>query len=159
MLETTWAERLAASDGIDIRPVPEGRRSMTPGKAMLYPSARMINDAIREIPRGQTVTPKELRVTLADRYDVEYTCPVTTTMMLRIVAEAANEARHTGMSRNDITPIWRVLDQRASALTRLTFDPAWILDERASEAKSGEPGGNRLGLRRNRRRRQDIGSQ
>ncbi len=134
MLETPWAERLAASDGIDVRPVPEGRRGMTPGKAMLYPSARMVNEAICEIPEGQTVTPKELRANLADRYDAEYTCPVTTTMMLRIVAEAANEARDNGTPTGDVTPVWRVLDQRASALRKLTFDPAWMLAERAREA-------------------------
>ena len=134
MTDTTWAERLAASDGIDIRPVPEGRRGMTPGKAMLYPSARMVNDAIREIPAGKTVTPKELRATLAERHDAEYTCPVTTTMMLRIVAEAANEARDLGAPVSEVTPVWRVLDQRASALRKLTFDPAWIVAERDREA-------------------------
>jgi hypothetical protein len=133
MSETmTWAERLAASDGVDIRPVPEGRRGMTPGKSMLYPSARMVYDAIREVPEGQTTTPKELRLSLADRYDVEYTCPVTTTMMLRIVAEAANEARHNG-ALDEMAPVWRVLDGKASALRKLTFDPAWILEERARE--------------------------
>jgi hypothetical protein len=130
----TWAERLAASDGVDIRPVPEGRRGMTPGKAMLYPSARMVNDAIRKIPQGRTVTPTELRRLLADRHDVEYTCPVTTTMMLRIVAEAANEARDLGAPPGEVTPVWRVLDQRASALRKLSFDPGWILAERAREA-------------------------
>lgn len=136
MTETTWADRLAASDGVDIRPVPEGRRGMTPGKAMLYPSARMIDRAIRDIPEGQTVTPKELRATLADLHDAEYTCPVTTTMMLRIVAEAANESRDLGAPEGELTPVWRVLDQKASALRKLTFDPAWILAERAREPES-----------------------
>jgi hypothetical protein len=131
---TTWAERLAASDGIDIRPVPEGRRGMTPGKAMLYPSARMVQEAIRGIPEGQTITPKELRASLADRYGAGYTCPVTTTMMLRIVAEAANEARDNGAGRDEIAPVWRVLDAKASALRKLTFDPEWIVDERARES-------------------------
>jgi hypothetical protein len=130
----TWAERLAASDGIDIRPVPEGRRGMTPGKTMLYPSARMVHEAIRDIPEGETITPKELRTSLADRYDAEYTCPVTTTMMLRIVAEAANEARQDGATPEEISPVWRVLDAKASALRKLTFDPTWILQERARES-------------------------
>ncbi len=132
-IQTTWAERLAASDGVDIRPVPEGRRGMTPGKAMLYPSARMIDDAIREIPEGSTATPKELRSSLAERYDAEYTCPVTTTMMLRIVAEAANESRDLGAPAGELTPVWRVLDRHASAMRKLTFDPEWILAERARE--------------------------
>ena len=130
----TWAERLAASDGVDIRPVPEGRRGMTPGKLMLYPSARMIHDAIREVPEGVTITPKELRALLADRYEAEYTCPVTTTMMLRIVAEASNEARDNGAAIEEIAPSWRVLDAKASALRKLTFDPGWILEERARES-------------------------
>lgn len=130
----TWAERLAASDGVDIRPVPEGRRSMTPGESMLYPSARMVYDAIRAIPERATVTPKELRASLADRYGVDYTCPVTTTMMLRIVAEAANEVRQGGAAPEDVAPVWRVLDARASALRKLTFDPAWIMAERAQES-------------------------
>jgi hypothetical protein len=130
----TWAERLAASDDVDIRPVPEGRRSMTPGTSMLYPSARMVDDAIRAIPEGQTITPKELRVLLADRVDADYTCPVTTTMMLRIVAEAANEARQDGAARQEISPVWRVLDRKASALRHLTFDPAWIIEERTRES-------------------------
>lgn len=134
MTETTWAEQLAASNGVDIRPVPEGRRGMTPGKAMLYPSARMIDQAIREIPDGETVTPKELRAMLAERYDVEYTCPVTTTKMLRIVAEAANEARNDGAPAGELTPVWRVLDRHASAVRRLTFDPGWILAERDRES-------------------------
>jgi hypothetical protein len=132
-LGTTWAAQLAASDHIDIRPVPEGRRGMTPGKLMLYPSARMISDAIRAIPAGQTVTAKELRASLANRYEAEYTCPVTTTRMLRIVAEAANEARENGEPTGEIAPVWRVLDRNASALRKLTFDPAWILDERSRE--------------------------
>jgi hypothetical protein len=132
-VETIWAERLAASGGVDIRPVPEGRRGMTPGKSMLYPSARMIDDAIREIPEGSTITPKELRALLADRHGAEYTCPVTTTMMLRIVAEAANETRSNGAPHGDLTPVWRVLDRGASALRKFSFDPAWILAERARE--------------------------
>jgi hypothetical protein len=131
---THWAERLAASDELDIRPVPEGRRSMTPGKSMLYPSARMVHDAIREIPEGETISPKELRASLADRYGAEYTCPVTTTMMLRIVAEAANEARENDAAPGEVPPVWRVLDAKASAMKRLTFDPAWILEERARES-------------------------
>ncbi len=132
-LERPWAERLEASSGIDTRPVPDGRRGMTPGKLMLYPSARMLDDAIRAIPDGQGISPRELRALLARQHGAEYTCPVTTTMMLRIVAEAANEAHAHGAPLTDVTPVWRVLDKQASALRKLTFDPAWLLDQRAQE--------------------------
>ncbi len=131
--QQTWAEQLETSDGIDLRPVPEGRTNMTPGKTMPYPSAQMVNDAIRALPEGQSVTPKELRLELARRNSADYTCPVTTTMMLRIVAEAANEAHRGGASLTEVTPIWRVLDKRASALKKLTFDPTYVIDQRAAE--------------------------
>ncbi len=131
--QQSWGEKLEASGGIDVRPVPEGRKSMTPGKSMLYPSAQVVNDAIRAIPEGQSVTPKELRNELARRHDAEYTCPVTTTMMLRIVAEAANEAHERGVPLGEVTPVWRVLDRKAPALRKLSFDSAWLLGQRAEE--------------------------
>lgn len=131
--ELTWTEQRDASTGIDIRPVPEGRRGMTPGKLMLYPSARMIDEAIRAIPEGQSVSPRELRLLLANEHDADYTCPVTTTMMLRVVAEAANEAHEAGISLTEVTPVWRVLDRKASALRKLTFDPGYLHDQRIRE--------------------------
>ncbi|MGI8963812.1 MAG: hypothetical protein ACR2GI_04850 [Thermomicrobiales bacterium] len=134
----TWSGRLAASNEIDVRPVPEGRRGMTPGESMLYPSAQMVNDAIRAIPEGQSVSTRDLRLELARQHNADYTCPVTTTMMLRIVAEAANESHTAGASLTEVTPVWRVLDKNASALRKLTFDPAYLLEQREREDLSSE---------------------
>jgi hypothetical protein len=100
---------------------------------MLYPSAQLLNDTIRAIPVGQSITPKELRSEPAHRHGASLTCPVTTTRMLRLVAEAANESYRNGTSLDDVTPVWRVLDGKASALRKLTFDPGYILDQRAGE--------------------------
>ncbi len=135
-VDTTWADKLAAFDQIDIRPVAEGRPGLTAGALMLYPSARMLNEAIQAIPAGQSVSPKELRARLARQYDVTYTCPVTTTLMLRVVAEAANEALVDGVSLDDVTPVWRVLSRSDSAMRKLTFDPEWILEQRKRERVS-----------------------
>jgi hypothetical protein len=122
-----------ASTGVDIRPVPEGRRAMIPGKSMLYPSARLLNDRIRGLPAGETITVRDLRERLAAEHGAEYTCPVTTTRMLRVVAEAANEARANGEPLDGLTPVWRALEKSASALRQLTFDPEWIVAERERE--------------------------
>ncbi len=134
--EPTWTERLAASTEVDIRPVPEGRRAMIPGKTMLYPSARIVNEAIRAIPVGQTVTPKELRATMAHQHGAEYTCPVTLSRMLLIVAEAANETHAGGTPLAAVTPVWRVLDGKGSFPKRLSFDLGALLDQRAEEKKA-----------------------
>lgn len=102
--EPTWAERLAASTEVDIRPVLEGRQGLTPGKTMLYSSARIVNEAIRAIPAGQTVPPNELRTALAIGYGADYSCPVTTARMLVIVAGAANETHEGGAPLDEVTP-------------------------------------------------------
>lgn len=129
-----WVAELNAHTGVDIRPVPEGRRGMIPGRDMLYPSATMLNDAILALPVGETITPRELRARLATEHDVTYTCPVTTTRMLRLVIQAANQRREEGTPIEQLTPVWRALDPAASALKKLSFDPAWILAQRERES-------------------------
>jgi hypothetical protein len=133
----TWIEQVEASTGIDIRPVPEGRRGMTPGKSMLYPTASVILEAIRDVPAGQAITPRELRDNLARRHEVDYTCPITTARNLRLLAEATNEAHQAGTPPDELAPIWRVLDAKAAALRKVSFDPAWIIDQRQQETVSG----------------------
>ncbi len=54
-------------------------------------------------------------------------------MMLRVVAEAANEAHEQGAPLTEVTPVWRVLDRGASALRKLTFDPDYFLEQRVRE--------------------------
>lgn len=129
-----WVAKMNAHTGVDIRPVPEGRRGMIPGRDMLYPSATMINEAILALPEGETITPRELRARLASEHDVTYTCPVTTTLMLRLVVEATNQVREAGAPLEQLTPIWRTLDPAASALKKLSFDPAWIIAQRKRES-------------------------
>lgn len=131
---TRWRDELAISAGVDIRPVPEGRRSMRPGAAMLYPTAQVLLQAIRAIPAGRNVTPRELKGELGRQYGVEYICPVTMSRNLRLVAEGVNEARAAGDP--DLDPIWRVLSPKESCLKSVSFDPAWLAEARQQEAET-----------------------
>ena len=119
----TWAQRLADWNEVDIRPVPEGRQGMTPGRDMLYPSAAMVNAAICAIPAGETITVKELKTRLATEHDSYYVCPVTMTKALRVVAEAANEAVAAGTPLAGVTPIWRALEPGAQCLAQPLVRP------------------------------------
>jgi hypothetical protein len=60
------------------------------------------------------------------------TCPIT-----RISSEdrggSAFEAFAQGAALSEITPIWRVLDERTPTIGKLSFDPAFILEQRARE--------------------------
>jgi 6-O-methylguanine DNA methyltransferase, DNA binding domain len=88
-------EVLAASKGTQF---PAGR--------MLIASPLEIQDAIRRIPEGRVLRISDLRSTLAVKFRADYTCPMTTGLFLRIVAEAANEERGKAGA---LVPYWRVV--------------------------------------------------
>lgn len=74
---------------------------------MLIPSAHEMQTWIRQIPDGQTRTVKEMRAYFAKKHGADITCPLTSGIFLRIIAEGAEEDRANGHS--DVTPYWRVV--------------------------------------------------
>lgn len=77
-----------------------------PGR-MLVSSPLELDAVIRRIPEGRVLTVGALRENLARNHKADYTCPLTTGIFLRIVAEAAEEERATLGGR--IAPYWRVV--------------------------------------------------
>jgi len=74
---------------------------------MLILTPILINDLIRDIPKGKLATVSELRRKLAADFKADVTCPLTTGIFVRIAGEAAEEDREKGRKR--ITPYWRVV--------------------------------------------------
>ncbi|MGH2618069.1 MAG: hypothetical protein ACRDJC_22805 [Thermomicrobiales bacterium] len=137
--ETTWAEKLDIPHDSEIRPVREGRETLRAGQLMLFPNGRAVEDAIRGVPTGQTMTLKELRAGLAHAHGAGVTCPVTAGICLRTAAEAAYEAFTAGALIEEVVPVWRVLDAKSPTLKTVSFDPGFVLEHRAREA--GQPSG------------------
>jgi hypothetical protein len=118
----------------EFRRVARDVAGMNRGDLALLPSARMIEEFIRAIPKGKAVSITEMRQRLARRHGADVTCPVYTGYRLRAVAEAACEARANGARQNDIPPVWRVLDETAATMKKLSAeDAAWIKERRSSE--------------------------
>jgi hypothetical protein len=129
----TWAEKMASAVPHQVKPAPTDIAGMKKGEIMLIPTARMIDDFIRAIPRGKSMDVLSMRLTLAKRHKAQVACPITTGILLRIVAEAAYEAAENGAKPDAVTPVWRVIDAKTPTLKKLSFDPAFILDRRAKE--------------------------
>lgn len=77
------------------------------GTQMLIPTPKMIDETIQNIPTGMLVTLSGLQDSLATQAGADYTCPMTTGIFLRIVAEAAEMEREQG--KQDLAPWWRVI--------------------------------------------------
>jgi hypothetical protein len=129
-----WSERLNTNPDPAVRPMPRARIGLKKGDLVLLPSARLVNDFIRAIPKGKAVSILDMRTTLARRHKADGTCPVQLGYHLRTVAEAACEARDRGAPLHNITPVWRVLDVDAPTLKKLSPEnAAWIEERRAKE--------------------------
>ena len=131
---TDWTAKLRANPEPEVRPMPKARIGLQKGDLCLLPSARLVDDFIRAIPKGKAVSLVDMRATLARRHKAAGTCPVHLGYHLRTVAEAACEARDRGVPLRNITPVWRVLDADALTLKKLApRNAAWINERRGKE--------------------------
>ena len=131
---TDWTTKLNANPEQEVRPMPKARIGLQKGDLCLLPSARLVDDFIRAIPKRKAVSLLDMRARLARRQKADGTCPVYLGYHLRTVAEAACEARDRGAPLRSITPVWRVLDANALTLKKLSpRNAAWINERRAQE--------------------------
>jgi hypothetical protein len=105
----TWRQKLEEEHPdhgkvIDIPPKMQNRFGT--GK-MLIPKPLDINALINKIPKGKLATVTQIREKLAKDANANCSCPMTTGIFLRIVAEVAEEDVRSG--KTEVTPYWRVI--------------------------------------------------
>ena len=107
---------------------------------MLIPTPKLVDDLLRQVPKGRLVTVGEIRKRLARDFAADVTCPLTTGIFVRIVAEAAEEDRAGG--RQQITPYWRVIKDDGSLNPKFPggeqLQARYLRGEGASVAKKGK---------------------
>ena len=82
------------------------------GRRVLVPTPMMVDELLRTVPKRKLITVGQIRQRLAQPFQADSTCPLTTGIFLRISSEAAEEDRQTGKER--ITPYWRVVKDDGS---------------------------------------------
>jgi len=132
----TWTDKLADPRPHVVKPAPIAIAGMKAGQIMLVPTARLVDGFIRSIPHGRSMSVRALRVALAAAHGAEVCRPIKTGIYLRTVAEAAWEALANGTRVAGIAPVWRVLDATSPTLPKLSFDLAFIRDQRALKGLS-----------------------
>ena len=129
----SWADKVRTSKAHQVKPAPMDIAGMKAGQIMLVPSPQIIEEFIRTIPKGQCMDVRTFRYALAHKYGAEVGCPITTGILLRMVAEAAYEAYSQGTDIDAVTPVWRVLDENTPTTSRLTCGSDFIKLQRISE--------------------------
>ena len=123
-------QRVAEAAPPEVCILDEAQAKRLRAKTMLMPSPAQIEQFIAEIPVGSTKTMKALRQELAVASGAEMTCPVAARNCWRMVAEAVEEERVSGLET--LSPWWRVTAEGKPG-ARLPGGPAHQLALLAAE--------------------------
>jgi hypothetical protein len=129
----TWADKYQTRTQPEIKRIEKAFADIPEGGLMLIATPQIIEDYIKEIPDGKTVNLQTLRKDLAYTHHAEYTCPVTTGIFLRIVAEANHEKWVNEQTPDAIAPFWRVIDTKMPLAKKLSFGTDFIEKQRRLE--------------------------
>jgi hypothetical protein len=77
------------------------------GRRVLVATPLLVDGLIRKVEKGELITIGQIRGRLAQDFEADSTCPLTTGIFVRIAAEAAEEDLQMG--KQEITPYWRVI--------------------------------------------------
>jgi len=107
----TWREKLEQDEGLPKVVATPAKMQQAHGcGTMLIARPRDVDALVRTIRKGRLATVNQLRERLAQDQGADTTCPLTTGIFLRIVAEVAEEDLRAGKKR--VAPYWRVLRGR-----------------------------------------------
>jgi hypothetical protein len=129
----TWADKKRAKPphtvtlDKDFAGVPAGSR-------LLISCPMELEDYLkRHVPYGTTKEIQQVRRELALLHGADATCPVSTSIFLRTIAEAAWDEICGGKATTDVVPFWRVIDPKSPLAKKLRTGVQWIEQQRLAE--------------------------
>ena len=132
-MKKTWQQKLDIDQQPQVKKSDKDFAGIRNGQLMLIPTPRMVDAYIRQIPRGKQVDPQTMRRDLAAENHAEVTCPLTTGIFIRIAAEAAWEQYQKGTPLRQLTPFWRVINEKSTTAKKLSFGTEFLKKMREGE--------------------------
>jgi len=104
----SWRERLADDTKLPVvKPIPAKMHKRHGQGTIVVPSPHEVAQAIDHVPKRKLTTIDRIAERLAKKHGATIGCTVTTGILARIAANAANEDELAGKKK--ITPYWRAL--------------------------------------------------
>ncbi|MGK7867843.1 hypothetical protein [Falsiroseomonas sp. E2-1-a20] len=126
----SWEEKFHGARPPHVTVLAKPFAGLKQGALLFIASPAILDARLRAIPRGQTLDPATLRAELAREHGAEATCPASTGIFLRIVAERA-----LAQPAEERTPFWRVIAPESPLARKLSCGPDLIRHLRALEAQ------------------------
>lgn len=133
MAKKTWQQKYDSDRPHEVKVIDKKFADMPAGTRMFIATPKIIDDYVNHIPKGVQVNLLTMRKDLAAEYDAEMTCPVTTSIFLRVVSELAFENYQKGMSIDEITPFWRAMNSKMPIAKKLSCGIDFITTQRTKE--------------------------
>jgi hypothetical protein len=103
------------------------------GSILYVATPDIVADYVRKIPAGQTRSIPQMRRDLAKKNKADATCPVSTAIFLRSVAEISLKQMAEGAASREVTPFWRIVDPGSPIAKRMALEADWIEAQRAMD--------------------------
>lgn len=104
------------------------------GSILYVATPDIVTDYVRKIPPGTTRSIPQMRRDLAKKNKADATCPVSTAIFLRSVAEISLKQMAEGLAAAEVTPFWRIVDAGTPIAKKLGLESDWIDAKRAMES-------------------------
>ena len=112
----TWLDKLNESKQPHTVKLMKAFAGIPAESNLFIPSPKLIDEYIQHIGFGKRIDTKTLRKDLALEHNADYTCPVTTGIFLRIVAEANYEKLRIRPSKYIFYNFWKLLGSNSEIL-------------------------------------------
>jgi len=107
----SWNEKFESKATHDIKVIEKDFWSQKAGDRMLIPTPKLIEDYVNQSEKGMSIDPVQMRIDLAAELGADFTCPMTTGIFTRIMAEKNLELHSDNYEA--MTPFWRLVDPKS----------------------------------------------
>jgi len=128
----TWQEKFETKKVEQIKRLDTNFADMKAGDLMLISTPQKIADYINSIPKDENRDLSQMRIDLAKQAKADITCPVTSGIFTRIIAERSLELMAEG--KDPIAPFWKIIDPKSSLAKKLSCGPELIESLRGSKS-------------------------
>ena len=129
----TWQEKFNSEKPFVVKTIDKKFADLPEGTKMFIATPKLVDEYVNHIPNGVEVDIKRMRLDLALEHGAENSCPVTTSIFLRIASEVAIEEHQNGKSIEEITPFWRVINPKMPIAKKLSCGVDFITQQRKNE--------------------------
>lgn len=129
----SWTEKLHSKRPPSVETLERPMMGMPAGTRLYIATPMIIKTHVDAIPKGSTTTIAEIRESLAKENGADATCPLTTGIFLRIVAEHSFEEMNAGKTADDVTPFWRAIDPKSPLAKKFSGGPELLRSLRERE--------------------------